>query len=81
VKRGLGIGFECGKGSEEFFLSVVGVDAEEKVDERGRLSFAGAGDDGFGKNIERSELLRGQKHRLAVLGGEMRIGGVEQGAI
>ena len=81
VESGLGIGFEGGKGSEEFFLGLLGVDAEEKVDERGGLSFAGAWDDGFGECVERGELLDGQKKWFGAFGGEMGIGGVEERAI
>ena len=57
------------------------VDAEQKIDERCRLSFSGSWDDGFGKNIERRELLRGQKKWFGVFGGEMSIGGIEESAV
>ena len=57
------------------------IDAEQKIDERRGLGFAGAGDDCFGENVERGQLLLGQEKWLGVFGGEVSIGGVEQGVV
>ena len=77
AKSGLGIRFEGGERIEKFVLGFICVDAEKKIDERGRLGFARAGDDRLGENVECGELLRRQEKRFAILGGEVSITGVE----
>src|SRR5438094_7376406 len=63
--------FDCGDRRQESLLNSVSIGAEQKIDERGRLRFAGAWDNSFGKEVERGELLCRQEKWFACFGGKM----------
>jgi hypothetical protein len=72
---------DCGQRRKESLLSSASIGAEQKIDEPGRLRFAGAWDNSLRNEVERVELLRRQEKWFASFGGKVSVGKIEKRAI